>query len=309
LTRVVFWGTPAFAVPTLRALASEFEVATVYTGPDRPRGRGRRVSSTDVANAGRELGLHVRQVVRLRDPALVREVSSLDADVGVVIAFRVLPEPLFAAPRLGTVNAHPSLLPRYRGASPIRAALLSGETKTGVTTFKLTDDVDAGGVLLQREIDIAPDDDYGSLHDRLAQVSAGLMVETVTGLAEGTLEVSTQDDSLVSYAPRIGPDDLRIDWGQTAEQVVNRIRAFSPTPGAVTDASGTRVKLLRAVVADGSGEAGTVLEADGKTGLVVAAGDGAVRLMLVQPAGRRAMSGVEYVRGNRTKPGDRFSTT
>lgn len=296
--RLVFMGTPRFAVPSLTALAqSRHQISTVVANPDRPQGRGRRLASPPVKEQALKLGLEVLQPASVKDPALAAALAARAPDLLVVVAFSILPRLLLAIPRLGSINLHPSLLPAYRGAAPIIWAVANGEQETGITTFQLSPRMDAGHILLQRRFAIGWDETAGELEARLGVAGAQMVVETVDGLADGRLTGRPQSAEGVSYAPKLTKEDSRIDWRQPAERVRNLVRSMNPAPGAYTHWQGKTLKVHRTQRAAGSGAPGTVLCADGRRGLTVACGEGALQLTQVQPAGRAAMEGTAFVRG------------
>ncbi len=302
--RVLFLGTPRFAVPSLEAVAGAHPVVAVVTQPDRPAGRGRRLSSPPVAVRARELGLLVLQPERLRD---VREtLQALAPEVGVVVAYgRILPEWLLELPRLGCVNLHPSLLPKYRGASPIQAAIRHGDPTTGVTVVRVTPELDAGDVLGQKEVPILPEDTAGSLEERLAREGASLLLEVLEALERGRVEPKPQDPAQATYCGKLTKEDGLVPWERSAEEVDRFVRAMDPWPVAHTFHHGRALRVWRVRVVEGEGHPGEVLQV-GRTGFVVATGRGAVEVLEVQPPGGRRMSGSEYARGYRLKPGDRL---
>lgn len=310
--RLVFMGTPEFAVPTLRLLAaSQHELAAVVTNPDRGRGRGRKTAPSPVKTAAQDLDLPVLQPDSLVSPVLLGRLEALEADLFVVVAFSILPQPLLRIPHLGSVNLHPSLLPKYRGAAPITWAVVRGETETGVTTFLLNPHVDAGDILLQRPVTVDPDETAGELQARLADIGARVVLETVDGLAAGTLRPTAQPAGQATRAPKLTKGDGRIDWTRPASELRNQIRGMNPVPGAFTEWRGGLLKVHRAELVDRSGrdvdaDPGTVLHADSRLGLVVAAGRNALRLTWVQPQGKKAMDGSDFVRGYDISQGDRF---
>lgn len=231
--RIVFMGTPEFAVPSLRALVrSGYNVVGVVTTPDKPAGRGQKLHESDVKIAARELGLPILQPEKLRDPAFVSAMEELRPDLGIVIAFRMLPEVVWAMPRLGTFNLHASLLPQYRGAAPINWAIINGESKTGVTTFLLNHEIDKGAILGQVEMPIQPEDNVGTLYDRLMTVGADLVVQTVERIAAGEITpvVQPDEDASLRPAPKIFKNDCLIDWTQSGKRIIDFIRGLSPYP-------------------------------------------------------------------------------
>ena len=303
--RILFMGTAAFAVPSLVILAENgYAIPAVVTGPDRPRGRGRLTSSTPVKEAATSREIIVMQPESLRDQAFAGAVRSLGPDLIVVVAFRILPPEVFTIPRLGSINLHASLLPRYRGAAPINRAIMNGESETGVTTFFLEESVDTGNILLQARTPVLPDDDAGTLHDRLADVGAEIVLHTVRLVEQGKAIPRPQDPALASPAPKIFKEDCRIDWHTRAEQIRNQIRGLSPSPAAFTTLDGKVLKLYRARVAAGSLAPGTVDVR--KDALLVGTGDDLIALEDLQQEGKNRMTAGEFLRGYRISPGDRF---
>jgi methionyl-tRNA formyltransferase len=303
--RVIFCGNPEFAVPTLNALlGSGHEVSAVVCSPDKPRGRGRKVTALPVKEAASRAGLPVFQPETLKDPAFLDQVRTLQPDCLVVVAFRILPRELFALPRLGSFNVHPSLLPRGRGPAPIRWTLIRGETETGVSIIHLTETVDGGGILAQERTEIAPEEDFGLLHDRLAKIGARMLVETLDAFETGTPPLpQAQDESLVTKAPKLKTEDFVLDWSMAAEDLHHRIRAFSPEPGAATIWNGTRFKILSATGTPNHAALppGSVIRENNES-LIVGTGKGALRVTRVQPEGKRAMSVAEFLRGRPAIP-------
>lgn len=305
----MFLGTPAAAVPTLDALlASQHEVRAVATAPDRPKGRGMALAASPVKQRALAAGLAVLQPPTLRDHAAQEALAELDADVFVVCAYGlILPAAVLAMPPLGCVNVHFSLLPLLRGAAPVAGAILAGMAESGVTIMQMDPGLDTGPILLQAAEPIGPDDDTGSLEARLAVLGARLLLDALDRLESGDLAARPQDSNASTYAAKLTPEDARIDWGREAPSIVDRVRAFSPRPGAWTTMEGRRLKVWRARRAEEPvpGPAGTF--AQGAAGaLLVAAGDGALTLEEVQPEGGRRMSGAEFLRGRRGV-GGRFS--
>jgi len=308
--KVVFFGTPAFAVPSLDAVLAESEIAAVVTQPDRPRGRGLAVEPTPVAAAAHQYALDVWKPESLRDPAFVDRLRALAPELLVVVAYgRFLPARLLAMPRLGGINLHPSLLPRYRGAAPIPRAIEAGDRETGVTVLHLSDEMDAGDLILQRAVPISPDDTTRTLEPRLAGDGARLLAEAVRLLEEGRAPRHPQDPALATFAPKLTREEALIRWSDPAVRIVNRVRAFDPWPVAHTLRDGEVLRVWRASVPPPRSAAavvpGTVLAVpDGPDGpLLVASGDGAVGIHEVQPASGRRMSAAAYVRGRPLPPG------
>ncbi len=234
--RIVFMGTPEFAVPSLRALVdSGYHVVAVVTAPDKPAGRGQQLHKSDVKIAAEELGLPILQPEKLKAPEFIEAMRELQPDLSIVIAFRMLPEVIWAMPRLGTFNLHASLLPQYRGAAPINWAIINGETETGITTFLLNHEIDKGAILGQTRVPIAPEDNIGTLYDRLMHLGPSLVLETVERLATGDVQPMKQegiDESVLKPAPKIFKDDCRIDWSWNGKRIVDFIRGLSPYPAA-----------------------------------------------------------------------------
>jgi len=304
---LVFMGTPAFAVPSLEALVGAgYRPSGVVTVPDRAQGRGQQVRPSAVKEAALRHGLPVLQPESLGDPAFLEELGGLAPDVIAVVAFRILPPEAYEVARLGAFNLHASLLPRYRGAAPINRAIMNGEIETGVTTFFLRPQVDTGEIILARRAPILPEDDAGTLHDRLAELGAAVVVETVRHLEAGTVDARPQDASRATQAPKIFQEDARIPWGRPAEAVYNHVRGLAPYPAAWTTHDGTHLKVHRARVGRGAGEPGEVIEVeDGK--LTVACGEGALDLVEVQREGRQRVDAAAFLNGYDLRPGDRLA--
>ncbi|MFN2389790.1 MAG: methionyl-tRNA formyltransferase [Actinomycetota bacterium] len=303
----MFFGTPAWAVPSLDALlASDIEVAAVVTNPDRPAGRNLKTRPAPVKVAALEAGLEVLQPESARDPDLHDELQALAPDVATVVAYgKILPGALLRVPDLGFVNLHFSLLPAYRGAAPVARCLMDGCTETGVSVMVLTEGMDEGPVLATRAVPVAPDDTAGELGERLAHLGAPLLVETLAGYAEGGLVPIEQDHARATYAPKISSEERRIDWSQPAERIADLVRALEPAPGAWTSLRGGRVRIARAAAEPDGGRL-VPGEIDATSGLRVGTGRGVLRVLEVQPAGRRRMGGDEAARGLRPTPGERF---
>ena len=288
--RIVFLGTPEFAVPSLDAIIEAgHEVAAVVTATDKPAGRGHKMIPSAVKQYAFEHGIPVLQPAKLRDPEFLDALRGYGADIFVVIAFRMLPEEVWAMPPMGTFNLHASLLPRYRGAAPINRAVMNGDAETGVTTFLLKHEIDTGDILRQESISIAPDENVGSVHDRLMALGARVTVDTLAALAAGTAVPRPQPDGQASAAPKIFREDCEIDLSKSRESVRNHVRGLSPYPAARITLHGVEMKVLEAVVAD------TRLQGR----LYVECADGALELTRVQPAGKRPMSGSDFLRGLR----------
>ena len=307
--RVVFFGTPAFAVPTLDALlASRHTVVGVVTQPDRPRGRGQKTSDSPVKARAVAAGLPVLQPDRLKDPAFIDAFAALGADLGVVAAYgKLLPESLLAAPRLGMINVHASILPTYRGAAPVHRAVIAGERETGVTIMRIVKALDAGPMLARARRGIHPDETSEAVEAGLAIEGAWLLVAVVDRLAEGRSEERPQDEAAATYAPRLTKEDGAIDWTRGAHQIHNLVRGLYPWPHAYTFLNGHRFIVLQTEPAPGgTGEPGTIVEAHGEH-LTVATGDGTLRIRRIQSEGKRPMGIREFLAGHRLTPGERFA--
>jgi methionyl-tRNA formyltransferase len=303
--RVVFCGNPEFALPSLEALlAGPHEVAAAVTSPDKPRGRGRKLQAMPVKRQALAAGVSVLQPESLSDADFLERLRHLAPDALVVVAFRILPRELLALPRRGCFNVHPSLLPRGRGPAPMRWTLIRGETETGVTIIHLNEVIDGGAILAQERTAVGDDEDFGSLHDRLAQMGARLLMNVLKRVESGApLEPMEQDELQVTRAPKLKAEDFRIDWTVSARDIRNRIRAFSPQPGAVTRMNGRIFKILAAdEVTEKIALAHGELRKSGDDILLVGTGEGTLRLKVVQPEGKRAMTASEFLRGRPAVP-------
>ena len=310
--RIVYMGTPDFAVAPLKALVEGgYNVVAVVTTPDKPSGRGLKVNESAVKRYAMEVGLPILQPVKLRDEEFVSAFKALDADLGIVIAFRMLPEIIWAAPRLGTFNLHASLLPQYRGAAPINRAIMNGETETGVTTFLLNPQIDEGAVLGQTKVAIEPSDNVGTLHDKLMNVGVDLVLETVEKIAEGNvtpIEQSDMCDGELKPAPKIFKDDCHIDFSRSGVEIVNLVRGLSPYPAAWANLSeGLSAKIFEVAFEPQSVdvECGTVAS-DGKKYIRVACADGWIVVKELQLSGKKRMTTEELLRGFRNPTDYRF---
>ena len=298
--RIVFMGTPEFAVPSLRALvAGGYNVVGVVTTPDKPAGRGQKLHQSEVKIAALELGLPVLQPEKLKDPEFVGAMQALRPDLGIVIAFRMLPEVIWAMPRLGTFNLHATLLPQYRGAAPINWAIINGETETGVTTFLLNHEIDKGGIIGQVRVPILPEDSVGTLYEKLMTTGTTLVTETVDRIAAGEIRPVEQqhiDESMLRPAPKIFKEDCRIDWTLPGRRIADFIRGLSPYPAAWTgmfregDEEPQSAKLFSATFEAASHglPCGTV-ESDGRTFIRVACADGWIVVGELQIAGKKRL--------------------
>ena len=297
--RLAFMGTPDFAVVALAELAAAgHEIAAVYTQPPRPRGRGREVKPSPVQAFAESLGLPVRTPLSMRDPAEIEAFRALDLDAAAVVAYgQILPGEVLEAPRLGAFNLHASLLPRWRGAAPIQRALMAGDALTGVQVMRMTEGLDEGPILLSETVPIAWDETAATLHDKLAAAGASLLPRALASVERGAQHETAQTEAGATYAKKITPKETRIDWSKSAPEVDRRIRALSPFPGAWFEAPSergpVRVKALMARISPAAGHPGEVLDDE----LLIACGDGAVRLLTVQREGRGVQDAATFLRG------------
>ena len=301
---IVFAGTPAFAVPAFQAVAaSRHRLLAAYTQPDRRAGRGLRVEESPVKRAAVQAGLPVEQPSSFREPEAVRQLARYAPDVMVVVAYGLLlPQAVLDVPRLGCLNVHASLLPRWRGAAPIQRAILAGDTQTGITIMRLEAGLDTGPMLLRRPVPIDPGDTAGLLHDRLAAVGATLIVEALDLMASGAAQFEAQDDALATYARKIAKDEARIDWSRPAAEIERQVRAFDPWPVAETRLDGMQLRIWSAHVSDAaqdpSAVPGQVLAATAD-GIVVATGQAALVIDRLQLPGKRPVPAAGFVHGHR----------
>jgi methionyl-tRNA formyltransferase len=293
--RLAYMGTPDFAVPALRALIDAgHDIVCVYSQPPRRAGRGRKMLASAVHQFADAQGLAVRTPESLRDDAVQAAFAALDLDAAVVAAYGlILPRPVLAAPRLGCFNIHASLLPRWRGAAPIHRALLAGDTQSGITIMAMDEGLDTGPVIVARTVPIGDDMTASALHDILAERGARLIVEALDAVADGTATTTPQPADGVTYAAKLTRDEGRIDWRNPAPVLARAVRAYTPWPGAWFEHRGARIKVLNAVPVEGGAAPGTVLD----DRLTIACGDGALRLVRVQRAGRGAVDAHAFMRG------------
>lgn len=302
--KIVFFGTPEFAVESLDAIISNgFNVAAVVTMPDKAAGRGHKLYQSDVKRYAIEHGLPLLQPEKLKSEEFLEALRRLEADLFIVIAFRMLPREVWQMPRLGTFNLHASLLPKYRGAAPINRAVMNGEKETGVTTFFLKHEIDTGDMIMQRKIDILPEDNVGDVHDRLMSLGASMVVETIESILDGTLTTRPQPEGDFTPAPKIFKEDCRIDWSKGCETIHNHVRGLSPYPAAWTETeekSGRKAecKIYATRLTDTRCDDATPgkLKTDGKR-LLAATGDRWLEIISLQPAGKKRMDADAYLRG------------
>jgi methionyl-tRNA formyltransferase len=309
--KVVFLGTPAFAVPTLDALLrSRHRVAGVVTQPDRPRGRGQKPSDAPVKACALAAGVPVHQPATLKDPAFLDVLVSLGADIGVVAAYgRILSDAVLAVPRLGMINVHASLLPRHRGAAPVHRAVIEGDAVTGVTIMRVVKALDSGPTFSEVRRPIGPNETSEEVERDLARLGADLLVSTLDAIAAGTAAETPQDESRATYAPRLTKEDGLVDWTRSAARIHNLVRGLHPWPHAYTYRGGSRLILLRSRVSDEGGAAppGTIVVAHGDQ-LRVATGEGALDIVQLQAEGKRPMTPREFLPGHPLRAGDRFTS-
>lgn len=301
--KIVFFGTPDFAVASLQALVDTgMNVVAVVTAPDKPSGRGLQLHATPVKQYAESRNIPVLQPEKLKNPDFIVQLQSYQADIHIVVAFRMLPVVVWDMPPMGTVNVHGSLLPQYRGAAPINWAIMNGEKETGVTTFKLKHEIDTGDILLHSKIAIQEDDNAGTVHDKLMHAGAALLVKTITGLAEGTIEEQPQSSftGTLKHAPKLFKEDMRIDWHKPAMDVLNHIRGLSPYPTASTELAGKIMKIYKAHVGPCAHyvEAGTY-DTDHKHFLRIAATDAWIYIDELQQEGKKRMDIESFLRGFR----------
>lgn len=307
--RIVYMGTPDFAVESLKALVeSGFNIVGVITVPDKPSGRGQQVSESPVKQYAVSKGLKVLQPPRLKDPQFIEELRALNADLQVIVAFRMLPEVVWSMPPLGSVNLHGSLLPQYRGAAPINWAVINGDTFTGVTTFFLKHEIDTGGIIYSEKLAITPEDNAGTVHDKLMVIGANLIVKTVKAISEGNVVVTEQseiaDESTLKHAPKLFKEDGRIDWSSSNISVFNRIRGLSPYPAAWTELINDEgniysIKIFETKPVDmPNGKPGDVTT-DGKTIFSISTADGELEITDLQLAGKKRMKTSDFLKGFR----------
>jgi methionyl-tRNA formyltransferase len=295
VTRIVFAGTPDFALAALRALVESGRTpVAVLTQPDRPAGRGKKLTASPVKQYAEQHNIPVQQPVTLRDEQSAAALAALEPDVLVVAAYGlILPQAVLDIPRHGCLNVHASILPRWRGAAPIQAAILAGDAKTGISLMAMTAGLDCGPVFHIEELDIGPDETAGELHDRLAALGGEALVARLDAILAGDVGAIPQDDARATYAPKIDKQDARIDWSLPADEVARRVRAYNPFPGAFCFDGDTRIKVWRAAAVDGQAPPGTVLQCD-REAVVVACGEGALRLEEMQLPGKRRVVAPEF---------------
>ena len=306
--RVVFFGTPEFAVPSLKALVSEqHEVTAVFTQPDRPKGRGNKLAASPVKSAALTLELVVHQPERVRRPEIVEQLRSLHADLMVVVGFgQIIPQSIIDLPQHGILNVHASLLPKYRGAAPIQWAIANGEQQTGVTIMQIDAGLDTGDMLLKQAVEIGPDETAPELSARLAPLGAGLLVQAIRQIAAGSIGREKQNDSEATYAPILKKTDGEIDWHRPARQIYNRLRGFTPWPGAYSTFRGKTLLVLRASVAENCVVPIGEIRIENRRLLAGCGENSALELLEVQPAGKNRIQASAFMNGYQVADGEKL---
>lgn len=305
--RIVFMGTPEFAVPSLKILLeNSYDIAAVVTAPDRPQGRGQKLDFSPVKKYSLEKKIRILQPEKLKDPEFVSTLRAISPDLIVVVAFRILPSEVFKLPPLGTFNLHASLLPKYRGAAPINWAIINGEKETGVTTFFIEESVDTGNIILQARVPIGENETAGELHDKLAEIGAEIVLHTVRLIEMGKVQPKPQDNSMATPAPKIFKENCRIDWNKSATDIHNLVRGLSPSPGAFTYYDDKVLKIYRTLPHNqqSNQEPGTIVMAEKK--LIVATNSGDIEILELQLEGKRKLTAEEFLRGSRIQTGQKF---
>ncbi|MDI3465092.1 MAG: Methionyl-tRNA formyltransferase [Nitrospira sp.] len=310
--RIVFMGTPEFAVPSLEAiLRSDNQVVGVVTQPDRPKGRGQQLVSSPVKLVAERTGIPILQPLKIRTPEFLQALSAWQPDLIAVAAYgRILPTPILRLPPMGCVNVHGSLLPKYRGAAPVQWAVINGETETGITTMLMDEGMDTGAMLLQEKLEISPEDTAGTLAPRLAELGARLLLDTLMQLKAGTLTPKKQDDGQATLAPILKKEDGLIDWTMSATVLANRVRGLSPWPGAFTFFGEERWNIWRAVsnVAAATDKPGTIVAVNKQT-IMVSTGDGLLGIREIQTANSKRMSADQFLAGHRIPVGGQLGSS
>ncbi len=307
MLRIVFLGTPEFAIPSLQILTNKAEIVAVATQPDRPKGRGRKLIPPPIKGEAQRRGLPVLQPEKIREPQFFKMLASLAPELVVVVAYgKILPPEILTIPRLGCVNLHASLLPAYRGAAPIARTIINGESETGVTTMRMDVGMDTGPILMQRRVAIGPQETAGELSLRLSKIGAGVLAETIEGLAAGALHSTPQPEAGVSYAPPLKKEEGRIAWERDAIAITNLIRGTDPWPGAYAFYKKKRLIVRRASPRPGKGASPGEILAAGRGVVEVATGNGYILIHELQPEGGKRMSAAEFLAGHPLVPGERF---
>ena len=299
--KIIFMGTPEFAAAALKRLMEAHEVLAVVTQPDRPKGRGKKLQPPPVKEAALEKGIKVYQPEKIKKEGFISVLKQYDADVFVVAAYgQLLSEEILYLPKYGSINIHASLLPKYRGASPIQQALINGDVYSGITIMQMDKGLDTGDMILKKETEILPEDNFQTLHDKLALLGGDAIIEALDLIEKGDAERIKQEDSLSTYAPLIKKEDGIIDWSQNAETIINKIRGFDPWPAAFSYMNGEMLKIFKAELTEGydKGSPGEIIDILKSKGIVVKTGDGAVVLTEIQALNKKRMLAADYLRGH-----------
>ncbi len=298
--KIIFMGTPDFSIPSLKILLeSKHDVLAVVTASDKQRGRGRKISSTPVKKFAIENNIPVLQPEKLKNnPEFVEHLKKFDADIYIIVAFKILPPEVFTIPAKGSFNLHASLLPKYRGAAPIQWALIKGETETGLTTFKLAEKVDTGNIYIQQRVEIYPEDNFETLHDRLSELGAEVVLKTVNLIETGNFILQEQDNSLATPAPKITKEIAKIDWDKSAIEIHNLIRGLSPIPGAFFELNGKIIKIYKSEFVNRTDLSPQQIERT-KNELIIGCGKDALKILELQQEGKKRMGIEEFLRGFR----------
>lgn len=303
--KIIFMGTPEFAIPSLAKIHENEKILCVVTQPDKPQGRGKKIGYSAVKKFAIEKGISVLQPLRMKEEWIFNALRNYNPDMIIVVAFgQILPPNVLQIPPFGCINLHASMLPKYRGAAPVNWTLVNGEKKTGLTTILMDEGMDTGDILMMEEVEILEEDNAGTLSERLAIKGAGLLLETIRGICNKTITPLPQDHSIASYAPRIKEEDCRINWEAPPVNIVNKIRGLTPYPGVFSFLDNLRVKILHAKILndnDSSHQPGSIIDIKGIEDLVVSSGCGLVVIDKIQPENRRTMSGAEFLRGLRNR--------
>jgi methionyl-tRNA formyltransferase len=303
MKKIIFMGTPDFAVPTLKAIHnSKHEICAVVTNPDKPFGRGLKLGSSDIKKVAESLNYPIIQPQKLSDPHFLKQIEQLQPTLMVVVAFKKLPSKLYNLAKHGAVNIHASLLPKYRGAAPIHHAVLNGEKETGVTAFQINDKIDTGNILFQEKINIEKDETTGSLWTKLSYLGQDVIIKTLDQFDSGEIKYNSQDNSEATKAPKIHPEDFVIDWNQSALKIHNQIRAFSPKPGAFTTLNGKRIKLFSTEIEGPINEKNKDIPGRirvKKDIITIMTGNGILNVLEIQPEGKPRMNVKSYLAGNK----------
>ncbi len=305
--KILFMGTPDFAVPVLKELINKHTVTAVISQPDKPKGRGKKLQPTPVKALAEENNIPVYQPDRIKNEEFVDFLKGIEADIFVVVAYgQILSQEILDIPKYGCINVHGSLLPKYRGAAPIQWSIINGESKTGVTIMYMVKALDSGDMILKKEIEIDDEDTYETLHDKMAPLGANALIEALELIEMGNVNAEKQDDSLTCYASMITKDMGLIDWNKTSREIRNKIRGFNPVPAAYTHYKDDVIKIFKADIIDGyeNGDCGEVLAINKKLGFAVKTGDGALMIKEVQAKGGKRMNCADYMRGHEIKVGE-----